>query len=447
LVCIVFRFTRRCPDKPVIEDSHLLRNVLSISSINVFIQVFGVFSGILIARLFGPEGRGEYAAIILWPTIFTSIGLMGLDVKFAQLASKKAYTKSELYGLSVFFASTIGILLVLIGFFVFPQLLATSAQHLESAVRLYSLAIPFSLLVAYISAVELGSQDIRRYNYCRFFYSPLYLIFLIGLYFAEERRIEYAAYLVVLASAINSVFWASSAASFRNIFRIEKIRLLKDSVKLGISNLTLSVTGHLSSIILVSLASMQEVGFYMVAQTAASSLAPISHAIAKVLFSKALTKDKDDFVTRIPMIYRLLFVIYGSACAGLFIVSYALLPIIFGEDFSSARFMLGYLVPAAGLSALVAVLDEMLKGVNVTAPGIFARLIGTLFLLVLGSLVFIEFGIVGFMAMVMVRAVIEIVALSVKMVVDLNLDIRSLCTPRMEDFSYLIKALNGSKAR
>ena len=39
---------------------------------SVGIQAVNVFTGILLARGLGPEGRGEFAAVILWPTVLAS---------------------------------------------------------------------------------------------------------------------------------------------------------------------------------------------------------------------------------------------------------------------------------------------------------------------------------------------------------------------------------------
>jgi hypothetical protein len=50
---------------------------------SVIIQAFTVVQGIIIARLLGPIGRGEYATVILWPNVFAAIGIFGTNVALA----------------------------------------------------------------------------------------------------------------------------------------------------------------------------------------------------------------------------------------------------------------------------------------------------------------------------------------------------------------------------
>ncbi len=40
----------------------------------------------VLARMLGPEGRGQFAAILLWPSIFAALGLMGVNMALARRA-------------------------------------------------------------------------------------------------------------------------------------------------------------------------------------------------------------------------------------------------------------------------------------------------------------------------------------------------------------------------
>src|SRR5438876_11507128 len=53
---------------------------------NVVIQGCTVIQGILVARLLGPVGRGQFAAAILWPNLFAALGGLGVGVALASRA-------------------------------------------------------------------------------------------------------------------------------------------------------------------------------------------------------------------------------------------------------------------------------------------------------------------------------------------------------------------------
>jgi O-antigen/teichoic acid export membrane protein len=46
---------------------------------NLAIQGCNVITGVLTARILQPEGRGELAAIILWPSILAGLGILGTN--------------------------------------------------------------------------------------------------------------------------------------------------------------------------------------------------------------------------------------------------------------------------------------------------------------------------------------------------------------------------------
>ena len=42
---------------------------------SALMQVFTIISGVLLARLLLPTGRGELAAVILWSTMIAAVGI------------------------------------------------------------------------------------------------------------------------------------------------------------------------------------------------------------------------------------------------------------------------------------------------------------------------------------------------------------------------------------
>ena len=45
---------------------------------SVAIQGLNVLTGIVLARTLGPAGRGELAAVMLWPSILAAVGSLGV---------------------------------------------------------------------------------------------------------------------------------------------------------------------------------------------------------------------------------------------------------------------------------------------------------------------------------------------------------------------------------
>src|SRR6266851_3508043 len=52
-------------------------NTLISAAVNVLLAILALVTGVLAARLLGPQGRGELVAIQTWPTLIGTLALLG----------------------------------------------------------------------------------------------------------------------------------------------------------------------------------------------------------------------------------------------------------------------------------------------------------------------------------------------------------------------------------
>lgn len=57
---------------------------------SALIQLVTIVSGVIVARLLGPQGRGELAAIFLWAVILVDFGTLGLMESVTYAAARRA---------------------------------------------------------------------------------------------------------------------------------------------------------------------------------------------------------------------------------------------------------------------------------------------------------------------------------------------------------------------
>jgi len=53
------------------------------------ILLFNVVSGIITARALGPSGKGILRTMIIWPTLLSQIGLLGMQESYIYLKNKE----------------------------------------------------------------------------------------------------------------------------------------------------------------------------------------------------------------------------------------------------------------------------------------------------------------------------------------------------------------------
>src|SRR5262245_26041470 len=143
------------------------RRVLLTAATNVVLGGLTVGSGILVARLLGPEGRGELAAIQLWPLFIVSLGTLGLSEAVVYLSARDPQ-KIGRYAAS---ATTVAFLsslpFVAIGYVAMPGLLAAHSGDVISAARWYLLIGPITALIDIPIHALRSAKDFVSWNAVR----------------------------------------------------------------------------------------------------------------------------------------------------------------------------------------------------------------------------------------------------------------------------------------
>ena len=63
-------------------------NVAETALTNLMLGALGIMTGIIAARWLGPNGRGELAAIQMWPSVVASVAMIGLPEALVYFSAK-----------------------------------------------------------------------------------------------------------------------------------------------------------------------------------------------------------------------------------------------------------------------------------------------------------------------------------------------------------------------
>ncbi|HEY2646989.1 MAG TPA: hypothetical protein VGI34_08435, partial [Candidatus Acidoferrales bacterium] len=148
-------------------------------STSLVIQTCGAVTGILTARLLGPVARGELATVILWPTVFSNLGLMGCNWVLARGVAQDPERECDWVAVGVWVGLATAAIYLLAGYFLLPLLLPADRIFLLPIARLCLLLVPLDIFNQVLLAVEHGRMRWRRYNLLRLSYFIFYLA-LIG---------------------------------------------------------------------------------------------------------------------------------------------------------------------------------------------------------------------------------------------------------------------------
>ena len=224
-------------------------------------------AGILVARLLGPEGRGQFAAIVVWATLASALGDLGVSQSTGFYGAKRPREAHQVAGTAVALTAVSGAVLVAI-----LELLAGRifGAGIAGAARIYLLSVPFSMVSTCLGAMMLGMGHFGRFNLIKTAQAAGYAAGIVGAWAVGAGRV---------GSLLTGILWfqiavtgvavrcASDAAPVSR-WRVD-LATAKDLLRYGIrtwaGNLCWLANGRLDQALLAWMAPIGELGIYAVA--------------------------------------------------------------------------------------------------------------------------------------------------------------------------------------
>src|SRR5208337_938768 len=147
---------------------------------NVVMAIIGLASGLLAAKLLGPQGRGELAAIQSWPMLFAALALLGMPEAVVYYSSRYPGRAADYLGTARVIALIAGVVFLATGWLLMPALLRSQARSTIWFAQIYILMIPLYALI------DLPRNALRAvgawwaWNALRLVHTGLWLMVLVG---------------------------------------------------------------------------------------------------------------------------------------------------------------------------------------------------------------------------------------------------------------------------
>ena len=166
---------------------------------NVVIQACTVVQGILVARLLGPVGRGQFAAAILWPGVFAAMGGMGVNVALARRAGR-AHDLARVIRTGLVLTLLTGTVVAVLCAVAIPWLLPGNDTVLRNAAYVFVPFIIFNQVSLAMIAIDQGAGWFAQMNWTRLIVNPVYLLFVLVLWFAGIRDVLWFVVSLLIAT-------------------------------------------------------------------------------------------------------------------------------------------------------------------------------------------------------------------------------------------------------
>jgi O-antigen/teichoic acid export membrane protein len=392
---------------------------------NLSLQGCSLVTGILTARLLLPAGRGELAAIILWPSILDAIGILGIDWVLGREVAAAPEKESDLARHAVLLGLVLGGLTMLAGYFLIPFLLPEDKEHLIWLSRLYLLFIPFSFIATNLLALESGRMRWHYYNWMRLTYVIPYALIIVGFWAVRYQHVDGFVLALLLSTIITAfirVILRRREIALGRVQPADTKRIMAAGLPFTLATASYLVGQQMDRTLAVSLLSVDNVGYYAAALTFASIHLSLGSALGIASFvALANEPDKDRQGAFLAQMFRQSTLLYLVAGSGVALLAPFLIVPLFGPGFAPAVQPTIILALATSLTSLGNILNEGLRGRGINYPGIAGHVLGGAILALMAWILIPHFGLMGIAGAAMLGALGRFLVLLVAVVLLFNI--------------------------
>jgi O-antigen/teichoic acid export membrane protein len=267
------------------------------ASANISSMAMAGVANILMARLLGPQGRGELAAIVVWASLASALGDLGLSQSCGYYSARRPRDAGAVIGsavaLSLAAAAIVLTILHGLGGRIF-------GEEVSGPAGIYLLfAVPIYMVSTCLSNTMLGLGRLGRFNLVKMVQSAGYVAGIAAAWAMGSSRVSgvLRGILFFQAAAALAAFGCAATVVPLATWSI-RAAVVRDLLSYGLRTYTGSLfwlaNGRLDQALLVWLAPMRELGIYAVAVSYAGLLFGVASAVATVTFSRAARAESEE---------------------------------------------------------------------------------------------------------------------------------------------------------
>lgn len=436
------------------KGNGLVQTIMRTSATNLLVMVISTLTSIVTARMFGVVGKGEFSAILFWPTLLAGLVSFGLPTSLIYNMKQNKGIGGDFVRAGFLFQIPVSILVGIVTWIWMPVWLGNYPADIVQIARWYSvLMLPILLAINLISALAQSTGKFNVYNGVRLFVPLFNLAGLMALWSIGDLSLQNAS-LIFLVTSLLVVLW--SLYSIRDALRIDWLKGIGNRLAAkalfgyGSKVFGVELLGTLYSqfdkIIILSMLTARELGLYTVVYALSRVFNVVQMAITNVVFPKVTGMEKSAIIATVGRAFRLSMLLMTIVVIPSMFIGRYLMGILFGAPFleaSGAFYLLSFECILGGGSWILA------SSFNAMGrPGLV--LMRQLIALTVTIGLFFWFtplyGLNGIALALLIGAVIRLAVTMASMRIIFHISLRGMLFDR-NDFRFLIERLKDKKQR
>ncbi len=354
-------------------------------------------TGVLLARVLDPAGRGEVAAILTAPQMVGWVFLLGSTQTISYFRAREPEHAGGLLGTWLALTIPLSLAAVLLGEALLPAIMAAQTDAALQLAQLFMLTAGLVLLTESVLGFVLGAEHFVLFNVLKVLTPALVAACYVGAWLAGELTVAWAVWSF---AAVNAAVVATAIAILvrRHGIAMPRMALARRTLWYGAkahsTNVSFLLNARLDLLILPAFVPAATVGLYSVATNVSWIVFALAGSVAAIVLPVAARQGAAGGAggaaviarsVRATLLVALALAVLLGAAAG------PLVHVVFGASFDGSVGALRLLLPGSVLYAVALVLVSGLYAAN--RPFTAACVQGTgLVITVAGLLIFLRSG-------------------------------------------------------
>ena len=362
--------------------------VLTTAATNGLLAVIALATGVLAARLLGPEGRGLLAAATAVGTVVGAMGALALGEALVFFVGRQVRPPMVVLRTASLVATGSTVVLIGVAWVTMPTLLAGQQEAIGAARAYAFIGLPFVLLGFPVSLIR-ALQRYGLWNVLRLLAPLCWLAALVLFALAGSRAVTP---LVVTFVGLQMLFvpaaWLLARRQDRARGRVD-LALVKPMLRYGaplfVATLPVALNLRFDQLLIANMESAEQLGLYAVSVSWAGLGLPLMAAIGSVLFPKLAAMEPDAAWATLARSSRAGVIVAVAIALMSGLTAPVLVPWLFGRSFAVPVVLPLVLAAATSLLGLNGIIEEGLRGLEEPRSVLVGELAG---LGVMGLLLF-----------------------------------------------------------
>ncbi|HEY0184640.1 MAG TPA: oligosaccharide flippase family protein [Rhodopila sp.] len=329
----------------------------------ILVVALNMATGVITARLLGPEGRGVFAAATVWPQFLSGACFVGIPAAIVYYIRHNQAASGSIFMSGILIAGLLCLVTTAIGLLVAPL---TMHDYTPDAIVLAQYCVIATIPYVYMALfrqvlIALGMFSV--FNASSVLIPFIYFVALllcwgtIGVTVVNSASTQIAA-VVVIVAWMGWRLWPVAPPSFReggHWFRT----LTLYGIRGAPADCLFTLGGYVDRLVLMSLVSARDLGLYAVAYSLSRLMLVLQTAVSAVVFPKMAGRPAQGAKLLHDHAFR--FITY--AAIGVILMSLmigrAVLGLLYGQSFEEAGPVFDILILEAALTCIAQLIAQL----------------------------------------------------------------------------------------